>query len=189
MEPITEQIAAAVCALPKHNRPLLVAIDGRCGAGKTTIAEQLRQRIGCTVVHMDHFFLRREQRSEQRLQTPGENVDHERFLAEVLLPLRRGLPFTYRPYDCKAQALGEPIPIVPGEICVVEGSYACHRALWPYYDLRIFLTVDPETQLERIRARGGDAVVPVFRERWIPLEEAYFSDQRIEERCDLRFRT
>lgn len=36
--------------------PLAAAIDGRCGAGKTTLAELLRERTDCTVIHADSFF-------------------------------------------------------------------------------------------------------------------------------------
>lgn len=165
-------------------RPFLVAIDGRCASGKTTLAETLGTVFACDVIHMDHFFLRPEQRTAARYRTPGENVDHERFLEEVLTPLRQGTLTAYRPYDCGRQCLGAPIRIRPAAIQIVEGSYACHPALWDAYDLRIFLTVDPETQRRRIEKRNGKAVAAVFREKWIPLEEAYFSAGRIPERCD-----
>ena len=72
--------------LEKKGR-LIVAIDGRCGSGKSTLAAALQEQYGYPVVHMDDFFLRSEQRTAERLATPGENVDHERFLAEVLSPL------------------------------------------------------------------------------------------------------
>ena len=42
---------------------LLVALDGRCAAGKTTLARMLGERYGWPVVHLDHFFLRPEQRT------------------------------------------------------------------------------------------------------------------------------
>ena len=66
---------------------LIVAIDGRCGSGKSTLAARLERELRCSVFHMDDFFPRPEQRTAERLSQPGENVDHERFLAEVLLPL------------------------------------------------------------------------------------------------------
>ena len=46
--------------------PLLIAIDGRCGAGKTTLAQRLQQELGGRVFHMDDFFLRPEQRTAAR---------------------------------------------------------------------------------------------------------------------------
>ena len=164
----------------------VVALDGRCASGKTTLAARLARERGWSVVHMDHFFLRPEQRSPERYAQPGGNVDYERFLEEVLLPLRRGERPVYRPYDCHAQVLRPPVPFDPGPVVLVEGSYACHPALWDHYDLRAFLTVDPGLQRERIAAREGAESARVFRERWIPLEERYFSACRVEERCDYR---
>ncbi len=169
--------------------PFLIALDGRCASGKTTLAARLRAACGCGVVHLDDFFLRPEQRTRQRYETPGENVDHERFLAEVLLPLRRGEAAEYRPFDCSAQRLGGPVRVEQFSVIVAEGSYSCHSALWPCYDLRIFLTVPPEEQLRRIAARNGAQAAGVFRTRWIPLEERYFAAYRIAQRCDLCFDT
>ena len=62
-----------------RNQPMLIAVDGRCASGKTTLASALERETGCNVIHMDHFFLRPEQRTKQRLEEPGGNVDYERF--------------------------------------------------------------------------------------------------------------
>lgn len=172
----------------KHARfKQIVAIDGRCAAGKTTLAAHLAARLHCPVFHMDDFFLRPEQRNAERLATHGENVDHERFLAEVLLPLAQGLPTVYRPYDCHTQSLGQAIALPPCSIAVVEGSYACHPSLYPHYTLRVFLDVEKETQKERLLLRNGREGLAPFLTRWIPLEEAYFSALCVKERCDLSF--
>lgn len=168
--------------LPK---PLIAAIDGRCGAGKTTLAELLRERTGCNVIHADSFFLRPEQRTAERLSTPGGNIDSERLAAEVLEPLSRGEAFSYRPFDCRTMSFSEPITVQPSALTIVEGSYSCCPALWDYYGLRVFLTVDPREQLRRIELRSGTEALKVFRERWIPLEERYFSELKVAERCGI----
>lgn len=171
---------------PPKGRPLLVSIDGRCASGKTTLAAELQAQCGWPVVHMDDFFLRPEQRSKARYETPGENVDYERFLEEVLRPLRQGRIAVYRPFDCSAQQLTSPVRVPPAPVVVVEGSYSCHPFLWPCYDLRVFLTVSQKEQLRRITARNGD-YARVFRDMWIPLEEAYFSAFQVADRCDFCF--
>ena len=165
----------------------IVAIDGRCGSGKTTLAARLQQDLCCSVFHMDDFFPRLEQRTEARLSQPGENVDHERFWEEVLLPLRDGRPMiTYRPYLCAQQQLGQPVTVEAGRIAIVEGSYACHPSLWQHYDLRIFLSVEPDEQMRRIQKRNGPEKAVQFAQRWIPFEEMYFRAFRVQERCDIR---
>ncbi|MBQ1855346.1 MAG: hypothetical protein II137_01975 [Anaerovibrio sp.] len=168
-----------------RDKRVIVVIDGRCGAGKTTFAQYLEEQAGATVFHMDDFFLRPEQRTQERLDTPGENVDHERFLSEVLEPLRNGaLELPYQRFDCKSLSLQEAVNIRPGNLCIVEGSYSCHPALVKKYDYRIFMTVSPKEQMERIIRRNGPEAAKVFESRWIPLEERYFSVCTVEGQYD-----
>ena len=186
MEAAFHEAAERIQAIAHEDTRVVIAVDGRCAAGKTTLAENLHKMINCTVFHMDDFFLRPEQRSIQRLNTPGGNVDHERFREEVLVPLKKGASrIAYRPYDCHTQALLPSVVAEATETVLIEGSYSCHPELWDFYDLRIFLTVDPDEQLRRIALRSGEESVRQFQERWIPLEEQYFTAYRIKERCDL----
>lgn len=169
----------------KGKERIIIAIDGRCASGKTTLAKELSQMLNCNVIHMDDFFLRPEQRTSERLSIPGENVDHERFLSDVLLPLEGGKAFAFRPFSCNNCSLGDPIKVTPKGINIIEGSYSCHPSLWEHYDLRIFLTVSPEEQFKRIVKRNGEQNAEVFRTRWIPLEEKYFTAFDIAKRCDI----
>lgn len=165
----------------------LIAIDGRCAAGKTTLAALLSEKTGFAVIHADSFFLRPEQRTEERLSTPGGNIDYERLKGEVLQPISRGAPFSYRRFDCKTMSFAESVFVENDKPIIIEGSYSCHPELWDNYDFRIFLTTDPATQLKRIELRNGAERVPDFRDRWIPLEEKYFAAFCIAKRCDLTF--
>ena len=50
--------AAAVLELiarMQPQKPYILAIDGRCASGKTTLANELSQSLSCNVVHMDDF--------------------------------------------------------------------------------------------------------------------------------------
>lgn len=180
-------ILQAVGRLASRSRPVLIAVDGRCASGKTTLAARLQRACSCSVIHMDDFFLRPEQRTRKRYETPGENVDHERFLEEILLPLSQGKEVCYRPFDCSTQQLGAPIRLVPASVIIIEGSYSCHPKLAPYYDLKVFLTLSPEKQMRRIVAREGEEYAEVFRTKWIPLEERYFAAYQLEAKNDLCF--
>ena len=182
-------VIEAIDALLLEKETVTVAIDGRCASGKTTLSEMLREHYDANVFHMDDFFLRPCQRAPERFAEAGGNVDRERFLEEVLLPLEKGISFTYRPYDCGAQALGAPISVLPKRLNVVEGSYSCHPALFSHYDLHIFLTMGADTQMRRICQRNGEEKASVFRERWIPLEEAYFSAFAVADQCEIKICT
>ena len=189
MSYITYKIKNRIEQMPSADR-IIIAIDGRCASGKSTLASDLENELGCAVFHMDDFFLRPEQRTPQRYAEPGGNVDRERFWEEILEPLRRGeKQIKYRPFDCRSFELMSPRRIDVGRIAIVEGSYSCHPELWDCYDLHIFLTLSAQQQLERILSREGAERAEVFRDKWIPLEESYFSAFKTEERCDLRFNT
>ncbi len=167
----------------------VVAIDGRCASGKTTLAARLQDVLQCGVVHMDHFFLRTEQRTAERLNQPGGNIDWERFNQEAVPGIKSGESFCYRPFDCGIQALGEPVWVKRAPVLVVEGSYSCHPALEAEYGLKIFLSVSRDEQLRRIRMRNGEEKALQFARRWIPMEEQYFEAFCIRENCNAVFLT
>ena len=166
-------------------RPILAAIEGGSAAGKTTLAEKLQAVYGCPVLHMDGFFLQPHQRTAQRLAAPGGNIDHERFLSEVLLPAREGRPIHYRRWDCHRQSFCPTAEISPAPLILIEGAYSCHPALAEHYDLRVFLSISPQLQRRRIQKRN----TPEFQERffsaWIPMERRYFDAFGIPAVCDL----
>ena len=141
MEKILETAKHQINMLLEEKNFVIVAIDGKCTSGKTTLASQLAEIYDCNVFHMDDFFLRPEQR------TP------ERFYKEVLLPLKTIQPFSYRPFDCKTFTLSEPVAVAPKRLNIVEGSYSHHPYFGNPYDLKILLTVDEETQRQRILER------------------------------------
>ncbi|MBQ1318815.1 MAG: AAA family ATPase [Solobacterium sp.] len=186
-EKILKTIIERAEAVRAEKGGCLLAIDGRCGSGKTTLAAELAERLDCPVIAMDDFFLRPEQRTPERYAEPGGNVDRERFLQEVLIPLHEGHDAVYRVFDCQILALTDTVTVPRNQVVIIEGSYACHPELRPYYDLTVFLDIDPEEQLERIRRRSGEEKLEAFRSRWIPLEELYFRNMAVAEHCDLVF--
>lgn len=111
MSTIAESVLGDIEILYQKKQRLLIAVDGRCAAGKTTLAAHLQGSLSCNVIHMDHFFLRQEQRTAERLNEPGGNVDYERFLAEALLPLKQGGSFSYRPYSCQRHDFDKAISV------------------------------------------------------------------------------
>lgn len=167
-------------------RPCMIAIDGRCGSGKSTFGKLLAEALHGDLFHMDDFFLRPEQRTEERYATPGENVDHER-VEEVLSAWWKQVPFTYRKFDCSTMSLAAETMVVPKNIAVVEGTYSMHKDLRKYYNLSVFLNIDKNLQQKRILKRSNQAILDVFNAKWIPLEELYFNTLDVQKLCQLHF--
>lgn len=179
--------------LQESEKPVLaVAIDGRSGSGKSTLAGWLKEQYDCNIFHMDDFFLQPYQRTEERLAEVGGNVDYERFQTEVLDQLagwrtEAGVQnekmknagvcsnvFEYQLYSCKVQQLTDRVSVTPKRLNIIEGSYSQNPCFGDCYDLRFFLDISPELQLQRIRERNGEEMLKKFRDIWIPMEEKYF---------------
>ena len=173
MEKTLETVKQQIDTLLEEKNFVIVAIDGKCTSGKTTLASKLAEIYNCNVFHMDDFFLRAEQRTPERFAEVGGNVDYERFQEEVLLPLKSGKAFSYRPFDCSTFTLAAPVAVTPKKLNIVEGTYSHHPYFGNPYDLKILLTVDEETQRKRILERPA-FLHKRFFEEWIPMENRYF---------------
>ena len=175
-------------SLLAQGQRVILAIDGPCASGKTTLGAYLEERYDCNLFHMDDFFLRPEQRTPQRFAKPGGNVDYERFRDEVLMPLATGKAFSYRPFDCKTFTLSEPVAVSPKKLTIIEGSYSHHPYFGDPYDLKVFLTADLQTQRQRILERPPFLHQRFFRD-WIPMENLYFQTFHIREQAELVLQT
>ena len=162
-----------------------LAIEGGSASGKTTLSELLCKIYDCTVFHMDDFFLQPEQRTAQRYAQAGGNIDRERFLEEVLLPLSLGETVKYRKFDCSSMTLGEAIEVIPKKLTVIEGAYSMHPQFAMYYDFSVFLDISSQLQKDRILLRNSPQLAKRFFDEWIPLERKYFSEMDIKSQCDM----
>jgi len=79
----------------------------------------------------------------------------------------------------------EPVETEPGVLNIIEGAYSMHPLLADYYDLKVFLEVDPKTQRERILRRNGPELAERFFSTWIPMERRYFETMGIREGCQI----
>ncbi|MCL2754854.1 MAG: AAA family ATPase [Oscillospiraceae bacterium] len=92
-------------------------------------------------------------------------------------------------YDCSAGRLKTEAVVAAfhalksqGKPVIVEGVYSLTFG-FPY-DRKIFMTVRPEEQLKRIKARSPD-LYDKYVSKWIPAENKYFQEGQIAAKCDL----
>jgi uridine kinase len=163
---------------------ILIAIDGKCASGKTTLAYYLQSIYDCNLFHMDDFFLREEQKTEQRINEIGGNVDYERFKTEVIDKLVKKHEIEYSKYSCKEKCIIEPPLIMAhNRLNIVEGSYSLHSYFGEVYDLKIFMDIDNISQINNIRNRNGEERLQRFINEWIPKENAYIDKLINKENC------
>ena len=167
----------------------IVAIDGRCASGKSTLAEMLKKRYDCNVFRTDDFFLPHDKKTKERLSKPGGNCDYERFKKEVLENIMLKKAFSYNIYDCGSGKYRESGLTGYKKLNIVEGSYCLHESLIQYYDAKIVLDVEPVEQIERLSRRESADSLERFKKIWIPLEEKYIREWEIFDKADVVVKT
>ena len=165
-----------------ETRPVVVAIEGGAGSGKSVLGGIIKEVYHCNLFHMDDFFLQMHQRTPERFAEPGGNVDYERFKIEVLDQLDHPDGLWYQKYDCGTQSLKEKEFVSYDRLVVIEGAYSLHPHFEDRADLAFFLEIPDEVQLERIRNRNGEWMLKRFVKEWIPMERTYFEEFKIREK-------
>ena len=184
-----EELASTIADRLARQPAVLVALDGRCGSGKTTLSAQLAERFPQSItVHTDDFYLPPSRRVTGWESIPCANMDIQRLRDEVVAPARAGQAFSYRAYSCREGAYLPVQQLAAQPLVILEGSYSHHPILAGFYDLQVFVTCSKEEQARRLQAREGERYENFVR-RWIPLEEAYFAQCRIEALADLLWDT
>ena len=171
----------------KGAAPVVAAVDGRCGSGKTGFSRLAESLFPCAVLHVDDFYLPEQARESDWRQTPARNIDFDKLL-NALNTLRAGKPVSFSRFDCAAGRLGAPFRVEPQPLIVLEGSYSMHPRLSGAVDKAIFLTCSAQEQQRRLTNRrpGG---IDAFEALWIPLEERYFREGGIEALCGAKIDT
>jgi uridine kinase len=181
-------LTRALQHLRPAERSLLVCIDG-CGAsGKSTVAAGLAAACDeVQVVHVDDFYRPSADRYAGALveRPVAGDFDLERLRAEVLLPLRSGLPANHHVYDWATDRVGAHAVRVSQAIVVVEGVYSSSAALAGLFDFSIWVECPRELRLARGLARDGEAARSRWVQDWMRGEDQYLEREQPHERAAL----
>ncbi|MET0695553.1 MAG: NTP transferase domain-containing protein [Propionibacteriaceae bacterium] len=189
-----QQILTAVDALDISGRPVVVALDGRSGAGKTTLAAGLSLVRPATVVEGDDFYGGRQIAgldffARERLpdaEVADLVIDWRRLRREALEPLSGGNAARFARYDWDSDdgRMGAEVGLVAADLVVVEGVYSARPELSDLVDLAVCVEVDPSVRQRRLSLRADDDD-PHLVSFWERGESFYFAEVRPVESFDL----
>lgn len=181
-----EDAAGVVVPLLLSRRPRLgrvraVAVDGPAGSGKTTLAAAVargcaRAGVRAHLVHMDDLYA----------GWSGLEGDlWPRLAAQVLEPLRRGLPGRFQRYDWAAGRFDGWVDVPVPDVLVLEGCGSGRRAAAPDLSLLVWVEADDGMRLARGLERDGADARPHW-ERWMRDEAAHYAREGTRGRADVR---
>ena len=184
LEPVVELVRLLIeAAGPVQGRPRIVAVDGRGGGGKSTLAAQLHAAVPrSAVVHTDdvawhHSFF-----------------DWSELLAHgVLEPLHTGQAVRYRPPGWQTQGRPGAVEVPAGlDLVIVEGVGAGRRELSHLLDALVWVQSDAAEAERRGVARDvaagahGDLDgASRFWHEWMAQEVPFLAAQRPWQRADV----
>lgn len=155
--------------------PFIVAVDGRSGVGKSTMARALAERLDACVIEGDDFYAGGiELRADSAASRAAACIDWVR-QKTVLEALAAGQPAHWRAFDWEVfdgRFCDEPTKLEPRPVVILEGVYAAQPELTELLDLRVVLVAPDEVRLARLAAREG--TIGPWERQWHEAEEFYF---------------
>ena len=140
----------------------MIAIAGGSGSGKTTVAQEILNRVGPDrIAYLPHDAYYKDLSGLPPIQKAEVNFDHPNsleteLLIEHVIQLRGGNPVELPVYDFSTHSRTEKtVPISPHRVIVVEGILIlAEPELRQLFDLKLF--VDTDSDLRFIRRLQRD---------------------------------
>lgn len=181
-----QQLLQCIATVAKQKSMLLVAIDGYAGAGKSTLATWLAERLeSAQIISLDDFYRPLTAQQWQNLQ--GEKAVQgyfkvQQFMQKVLLPLQNNSPVSWRPIDWLSS---NPLPEKTAEpygVIIIEGVFACHQALLEHVHLSLMVDTGQLQRQQRVLARPQED--SHWYQHWATTEDWYHQNNGTRQRVD-----
>lgn len=155
---------------PQTELPQIVAVDGRSGGGKSTLAAQLQRHIAnAVIIHTDDVAWHYSFFDWSDLLIDG-----------VLRPVRTNRKIDFRPPAWESRGRQGSIAVSEEcEVIILEGVGASRRELWPWLTASIWIQSDMDAAEGRGLARdGGTEEAQRFWREWMREENAFLELQQ-----------
>jgi uridine kinase len=164
----------ALSRAPAAGRTRVIAVDGRSGAGKTSLATALQAALGAPVVALEDLYGGWD----------GLERGIDLLVSAVLEPLAAGRSALVPRYDWTTAAWGTPWALEPPEVLIAEGVGAGARRAAAYESVLIWMEEPALVRKKRALDRDGDTFAPYW-DAWAAQEDALLARERTPERADL----
>ena len=171
---IAEVVTRIAALEPRLGACVLIAIDGRSCSGKTTLAAELEDALGATVVHLEYLYHGWD----------GLEAGIETAVSHVLEPMSRGETAVVPQWDWVAGGWGEPVDVAVPSVLILEGVGAASASVRECASLTIWLELPEPDRRVRAQARDWDTFAEYWDD-WAAQEDRLFVSELLPDRADL----
>ncbi len=148
---IDPQISTAIKKLLTQKSKIIIAIDGRGGAGKSSLAKYIKDEFPKFIIVEYDWFHNLYKESKSSI-----SYDSERLCRQIILPyLNNQCDLLYERYNwgylAKEEDLNIPakLKLDSDNLLLIEGCMVFDDHLIEHYDLKIWLNTSPEESFNR----------------------------------------
>lgn len=156
----------------------IIAIDGRAGAGKTTLANELALALSLkrdvTVIHLDEIYAGWELALTETLT---------KSLSYIVSALAAERTATVPIFDWHFQEFDSEREISPCDLVIIEGVGSAQQIVREVATAAIWIEIDAQTGLERVLNRDGLAIESQMK-LWQIREDEHFRTDETRENAD-----
>jgi uridine kinase len=171
-----------LAARPTLGEARLLALDGRAGAGKSSLAHELTGEIvrlekTLAVVRLDDLY------------DGWDGLNSalaDRVVEQILEPLAAGRSARWQSYDWESGSFDGWHELLPPDVLLLEGCGAGDRRYAAYCTLLVWVEADPDARLARALARDGDTLRRHWA-AWTRSEDRHFTLNDTRARADVEF--
>jgi uridine kinase len=176
-DPVIRIAPALGRAAPRAGATRVVAIDGRSGAGKSSLAATLARQLNAPVVSLEGLYGGWD----------GLERGIDLLVSEVLKPLAAGRAARVPRYDWVAREWAEPLLLEPPEVLIADGVGSGARRAAAFESLLIWLEVPAPTRKQRALDRDGETFAPYW-DQWAAQEDQMLAREHTPDRADIIIR-
>lgn len=161
----------------------VIAIDGKSGTGKSTLAEQLAEMLDAVVIKCDDFYTggNSSRWKSLSIEEMNDTVINWRYIKDrILVPLKDSKTVSWTPFGSSETAIASPKHVI-----ILEGAYSSREELSSLVNYRILTEMPEDLREKRIREREGDNYDEEWHGMWKPAMDYYFEVNQPRKTFDL----